>query len=195
MQLGRSLQTLGLRHDAVLIQIEIGEEFSRNPKPAFLLRIPQRILQSNSLLEQRDWGKLESMLNEVCDELEDIRREILTDNTRDWNQLLGSLLGGVPDLIKAFVGLNVPGSSELSRKVQDASRRTMVSATSVQVLKNIHAEVTQMITDQTDGDQIIVDFVKQLTSSEGAPLADLSKPIIKKWIDDREILPTLRVRI
>ena len=195
MQLSRSLQTLGLRHDAVLIQIEIGEEFSRNPKLAFLSRIPQRILQSNSLLEQRDWGKLESMLSAVCDELEDIRRDILTDNTRDWNQLLGSLLGGVPDLIKAFADLNVPGSSELSRKVQDASRRTMVSATSVQVLKNIHAEVTQMITDQTDGDQTIVDFVKQLTSSEGARLADLSNPIIKKWIDDRGILSTLRVRI
>ena len=62
-QLLRSLQKLELRQDAVLIQIEIGEKFSRNPKSAFLSRIPQRILRSNSLLEQRDWSNLESMLN------------------------------------------------------------------------------------------------------------------------------------
>ena len=135
------------------------------------------------------------MLNEVCDELEDIRREILTENSRDWDHLLGSLLGGVPELIQAFAELGVPGARLLSVKVGTADQRKMVNATSVQDLKNIHAEVTQMITDQTDGDQTIVDFVKQLTSSEGARLADLSNPIIKKWIDDRRILSTLRVRI
>ena len=194
-QLLRSLQKLELRHDAVLIQIEIGEKFSRNPKSAFLSRIPQRILRSNSLLEQRDWSNLESMLNEVCDELEDIRREILTENSRDWDHLLGSLLGGVPELIQAFAELGVPGARLLSVKVGTADQRKMVNATSVQDLKNIHAEVTQMITDQTDGDQTIVDFVKRLTSSEGARLADLSNPIIEKWIDDRGILSNLRVRI
>ena len=90
------------------------------------------------------------MLNEVCDELEDIRREILTENSRDWDHLLGSLLGGVPELIQAFAELGVPGARLLSVKVGTADQRKMVNATSVQDLKNNHAEVTQMITDQTD---------------------------------------------
>ena len=71
----------------------------------------------------------------------------------------------------------------------------MVDATSVQDLMHVHSEVTNLIASQTGGIQLIEDFVKRLTSSDGARYEDLNNPEIRKWIDERGILPTLRIRI
>ena len=201
-ELGRVVATLNVtlgrmqqRYDQALTQIEIANKFSRNAKSEFLSKIPVFIEQAKLLVNQREWVDLDVTLNNMCDAVDDIRREIQTVNKRDWDDLIGKLLGGIPELIQALAGLNVVGASLLRVRVDSATQRTMVNAASVQDLTNVYSEVTRMISDQTGGDPIIVDFVKRLTSSDGARYADLSDPAIRTWIEDRGILATLRVRI
>ena len=201
-ELGRVVATLNVtlgrmqqRYDQALTQIEIANKFSRNARSEFLSKIPVFIEQAKLFVNQREWVDLDVTLNNLCDAVDDIRREIQTVNKRDWDDLIGKLLGGIPELIQALAGLNVVGASLLRVRVDSATQRTMVNAASVQDLTNVYSEVTRMISDQTGGDPIIVDFVKRLTSSDGARYADLSDPAIRTWIEDRGILATLRVRI
>ena len=201
-ELGRVVATLNLslgrmqqRYDQALTQIEIGDKFSRNARSEFLSKIPVFIEQAKLLVNQREWVDLEVTLNNLCDAVDDIRRDIQTVNKRDWDDLTGKLMGGIPELIQALAELNVAGASVLRVRVDAAAQRTMVNATSVQDLMKILSEVTKLIATQTGGIRLIEDFVKRLTSSDGARYEDLNNPEIRKWIDERGILPTLRIRI
>jgi hypothetical protein len=194
-RLNLSLGKMQQRYDQASIQIEIADKFSRNAKSEFLSKIPVFIEQAKLLVNQGKWVELDEKLNNMCNAVDDIRREIQTVNKRDWDDLIGKLLGGIPELIQALAELNVPGASVLRVRVDSAAKRTMVDATSVQDLMKIHSEVTNLIASQTGGIQLIEDFVKRLTSSDGARYEDLNNPEIRKWIDERGILPTLRIRI
>jgi len=194
-RLNSSLGKMQQRYDQALTQIEIADKFSRNAKSEFLSKIPVFIEQAKLLVNQREWVELDEKLNNMCNAVDDIRREIQTVNKRDWDDLIGKLLGGIPELIQALAELNVPGASVLRVRVDSAAKRTMVDATSVQDLMHVHSEVTNLIASQTGGIQLIEDFVKRLTSSDGARYEDLNNPEIRKWIDERGILPTLRIRI
>ena len=201
-ELGRVVATLNVtlgrmqqRYDQAITQIEIANEFSRNAKSEFLSKIPVFIEQAKLLVNQREWVDLDVTLNNLCDAVDDIRRDIQTVNKRDWDDLTGKLMGGIPELIQALAELNVAGASVLRVRVDAAAQRTMVNATSVQDLMKILSEVTKLIATQTGGIQLIEDFVKRLTSSDGARYEDLNNPEIRKWIDERGILPTLRIRI
>ena len=193
-RLNSSLGKMQQRYDQALTQIEIADKFSRNAKSEFLSKIPVFIEQAKLLVNQREWVELDEKLNNMCNAVDDIRREIQTVNKRDWDDLIGKLLGGIPELIQALAELNVPGASVLRVRVDSAAKRTMVDATSVQDLMHVHSEVTNLIASQTGGIQLIEDFVKRLTSSDGARYEDLNNPEIRKWIDERGILPTLRIR-
>jgi len=194
-RLNLSLGRMQQRYDQALTQIEIADKFSRNAKSEFLSKIPVFIEQAKLLVNQREWVELDEKLNNMCNAVDDIRREIQTVNKRDWDDLIGKLLGGIPELIQALAGLHVAGASVLRVRVDSAAKRTMVDATSVQDLMHVHSEVTNLIASQTGGIQLIEDFVKRLTSSDGARYEDLNNPEIRKWIDERGILPTLRIRI
>ena len=196
--LGRLNTTLGKmqqRYEQALTQIEIADKFSKNARSEFLSKIPEFIEEAKLLVNQRKWVEIDLTLNKMCDVVEDIRRDIQSVNKKNWDDLTGKLLGGIPELIQALAELNVAGASVLRVRVDSAGQRTMVNAASVQDITNVYSEVTDMISDQTGGDPIIVDFVKRLTSSDGARYADLSVPVIRTWIEDRGILATLRVRI
>ena len=194
-RLNLSLGRMQQRYDQALTQIEIADKFSRNARSEFLSKIPVFIEQAKLLVNQREWVDLDVTLNNLCDAVDDIRRDIQTVNKRDWDDLTGKLMGGIPELIQALAELNVAGASVLRVRVDAAAQRTMVNATSVQDLMKIHSEVTKLIATQTGGIQLIEDFVKRLTSSDGARYEDLNNPEIRKWIDERGILPTLRIRI
>ena len=194
-KLNVTLARMQQRYDQAQTQVEIADKFSRNARSEFLSKIPVFIEQAKLLSNQREWVDLDVTLNNMCDAVDDIRREIQTVNKRDWDDLIGKLLGGIPELIQALAGLNVAGASLLRVRVDNAAQRMMINAASVQDLTNVYSEVTDMISDQTGGDPIIVDFVKRLTSPDGARYADLSVPVIRAWIDERGILPTLRIRI
>ena len=194
-RLNLSLGRMQQRYDQALTQIEIADKFSRNARSEFLSKIPVFIEQAKLLVNQREWVDLDVTLNNLCDAVDDIRRDIQTVNKRDWDDLTGKLMGGIPELIQALAELNVAGASVLRVRVDAAAQRTMVDATSVQDLMKILSEVTKLIATQTGGIQLIEDFVKRLTSSDGARYEDLNNPEIRKWIDERGILPTLRIRI
>jgi hypothetical protein len=194
-KLNVTLARMQQRYDQAQTQVEIADKFSRNARSEFLSKIPVFIEQAKLLSNQREWVDLDVTLNNMCDAVDDIRREIQTVNKRDWDDLIGKLLGGIPELIQALAGLNVAGASVLRVRVDSAAKRTMVDATSVQDLMHVHSEVTNLIASQTGGIQLIEDFVKRLTSSDGARYEDLNNPEIRKWIDERGILPTLRIRI
>jgi hypothetical protein len=201
-ELGRVVATLNVtlgrmqqRYDQALTQIEIAGKFKRNAKSEFLSKIPVFIEQAKLLVNEGKWVDLDAALNNMCDVVDDIRREVLTRNQHDWNDLVGNLMGGIPELIQALAELNVAGASVLRVRVDSAAKRTMVDATSVQDLMHVYSEVTELIASQTGGIELIEDFVKRLTSSDGARYEDLNNPEIRKWIDERGILPTLRIRI
>ena len=194
-RLNLSLGRMQQRYDQALTQIEIADKFSRNARSEFLSKIPVFIEQAKLLVNQREWVDLDVTLNNLCDAVDDIRRDIQTVNKRDWDDLTGKLMGGIPELIQALAELNVAGASVLRVRVDAAAQRTMVNATSVQDLMKILSEVTKLIATQTGGIRLIEDFVKRLTSSDGARYEDLNNPEIRKWIDERGILPTLRIRI
>ena len=95
-KLNVTLARMQQRYDQAQTQVEIADKFSRNARSEFLSKIPVFIEQAKLLSNQREWVDLDVTLNNMCDAVDDIRREIQTVNKRDWDDLIGKLLGGIP---------------------------------------------------------------------------------------------------